>query len=170
MKTLVIHPADNSTEFLSAIYEGTDWTVLSSGFTQKNLKEQIKKHDRIIMLGHGDAHGLWNPNSEGYVIDSNTVFYLKGKNCISIWCNANQFINLKNLKGFNTGMFISETEEAVLFKVLTTPEQLEESNEMFAQAVRESLNDKNILENVLEKYNSEDNPIIQFNRERMYQK
>jgi len=28
MKTLIIHPEDTSTDFLSTIYEGKDWTII----------------------------------------------------------------------------------------------------------------------------------------------
>jgi len=52
MKTLVIHPFDVTTGFLSVIYEGKkDWTVIDTNVSSKFLKEQIKNHNRIIMLG-----------------------------------------------------------------------------------------------------------------------
>jgi hypothetical protein len=52
MKTLVIHPKDDSTYFLSTIYEGKDWTIINDR-GKSLLKKLIKTHDRIIMMGHG---------------------------------------------------------------------------------------------------------------------
>jgi hypothetical protein len=51
MKTLVIHPKDSTTDFLSVIYSDKDWTIINTNISKKVLKEQIKTHDRIVMLG-----------------------------------------------------------------------------------------------------------------------
>jgi len=54
MKTLVIHPYDESTKFLSLIYEGKeDWTIITENASKRLIFESLKEHDRIIMLGHG---------------------------------------------------------------------------------------------------------------------
>jgi len=53
MKTLVIHPNDETTEFLNKIYEDKDWKVMSFELTKAALTKQIAVHDRIVMLGHG---------------------------------------------------------------------------------------------------------------------
>ena len=53
MKTLVIHPKDLTTDFLCEIYANTDYTVISRHPGNSKLKELIKSHDRIVMLGHG---------------------------------------------------------------------------------------------------------------------
>jgi hypothetical protein len=49
MKTLVIHPKDQTTDFLSIIYQDKDWTLITDNPSKKYLKEQIKSHDRIIV-------------------------------------------------------------------------------------------------------------------------
>ena len=62
MKTLVIHPKDPTTEFLTPIYANlNDKTVVTDGITKSELRVLIEIHDRIIMLGHGFQYGLINP-------------------------------------------------------------------------------------------------------------
>lgn len=58
MKTLVIHPKDQTTDFLSVIYDDKDWTIINTNVSKSYLKTQIKSHDRIVMLGHGTDKGL----------------------------------------------------------------------------------------------------------------
>ena len=111
MKTLVIHPKDESTKILSTIYENhkDDWTIINNCDIPKSiLIDRIKEHDRIIMMGHGTPGGLLNPVG-GYIIDSSFVYLLREKKeFVHIWCNADSFVNKYDLKGFTTGMIISE--------------------------------------------------------------
>ena len=77
-KTLVIHPKDESTVFLSEIYIGKDWTIFTNPSpTKKEIKELIKSHDKIIMMGHGTPHGLLSTG--GFMIDSTLVYLLREK-------------------------------------------------------------------------------------------
>ena len=58
MKTLIIHPQDPSTTFLSPIYANLrNKTVIKSGITKSELRELIVSHDRVLMLGHGSPYG-----------------------------------------------------------------------------------------------------------------
>jgi hypothetical protein len=99
MKILVIHPQDSSTDFLIPIYmnlksfpDFDDVTIIRGGITKDEVNEQIKQHDRIMMMGHGAPSGLFSvgqfPNSRGLIIDEDTVPLLQNKECIFIWCNA----------------------------------------------------------------------------------
>jgi len=46
MKTLVIHPKDDSTDFLSAIYNKLeDVTLVTGGWTQAQILVGIESHD-----------------------------------------------------------------------------------------------------------------------------
>lgn len=146
MKTLVIHPKDYSTRFLSVIYEGKDYTVVDKNISKKALKQLILTHDRIIMLGHGSEQGLFGYNK--LVIDSNLVYLLRDKVCICVWCNANVFVEKYQLKGFYTGMIISEYGEAIDCCVSATYEQILNSNVIFAEALKKSIDTDNILENM----------------------
>lgn len=173
MKTLVIHPFDISTQFLSAIYEGKqedeDWLILTEEYSRRSIKEEIKAHDRIIMMGHGDDRGLFG--HDHYVINKQNIYYLKQKQCIFIWCNADVFVRKYHLTGFYTGMIISEWEEAIMYSIHTVnSEFITTSNNFFAHTIATYLEHPNRLELIRETYTSENNPIIQFNNNNIFEK
>lgn len=54
MKTLIIHPEDPTTSFLSQIYALlTNKTIITGGITKPELWKLIESHDRTLLLGHG---------------------------------------------------------------------------------------------------------------------
>lgn len=165
MKTLVIHPKDSTTDFLSVIYSDKDWTVINKNTSKKILKEQIKTHDRIVMLGHGTKEGLIGFNR--LVIDSTWVYLLREKICVCIWCNADVFVEKYGLKGFYTGMIISEYEEAIMCCVPTNSFWINESNTDFALAIKNSIDDENMLEKAKLLYEG-NTSVVEFNRNNLY--
>jgi len=118
MKTLIVHPEDETTRFLNGIYATlTSKTVIKGGITKAELQKHIDTHDRVIMLGHGSPMGLLSVNKftdcNAYIIDNLMVESLRKKtNNIFIWCNADEFVHRHSLQGFYTGMFMSEVSEA----------------------------------------------------------
>jgi hypothetical protein len=178
MQTLVIHPADASTDFLKPIYANiSDATIMNSGIGKGQVAKAISEHDRIIMLGHGSPFGLFSigqfQGSNGYVIDSTMVDVLKHVECISIWCNADQFMNKHELYGFYSGMFISEVGEAMYCGLPgTEQETVTTSNNYFAQLLGEVINEPMsvIYGHVKENYGllTEDNPVALYNHNRLY--
>jgi hypothetical protein len=168
MKTLIIHPKDSSTDFLSVIYKDKDWTVINTNVSTKILKEQIKAHDRIVMLGHGTGSGLLGFNN--FVIDSSFVYLLREKNCVYIWCNADIFVTKYHLKGFYTGMIISEDIEAFFCCVpVMNLCEVDDSNTSFALAIKNSIDDVNMLETAIKLYTGNSN-IVLYNRNNLYYK
>jgi hypothetical protein len=188
-KTLVIHPDDPSTDFLSPIYDNIfQATVVTGGVSKEELKQMIIYHDRVIMLGHGSPHGLFSvgmfrddPNviypqrfNYAYVIDSTMVEVLNQKdNNVYIWCNADQFVNRHKLKGFYSGMFISEVSEATYCGLPgTEQDQVDQSNHYFAQLLGEAINDPldQAYDYVLDNYGllTEDNAVALYNYNRLY--
>ena len=166
MKTLVIHPADRSTDFLKEIYEGKGYTVV----TDKNIlrtplevKKLIKDHGRIMMMGHGYPGGLFFT-----CINPEMVYLLREKLCICIWCNADKFVEKYKLKGFYTGMFISEVGEAKYFGIEATQERIDNSNNLFASEFRKYESLITVHQLIKEHYNSFECPVIQFNNDRLY--
>jgi hypothetical protein len=192
MKTLIIHPDDRSTDFLCPIYltatnrlKFDDVTLFRGGQSKGQILEAIQTHDQIIMMGHGSpyglfAMGLYGNNALGYpstyVIDFSTVELLRQKdNNIFIWCNADQFVDKYNLKGFYTGMFISETGEAAYCGLPgTSQEQVDESNNGFVSIFSHALHntpDKNMLfEQTNDQYGllSRSNPVAKYNYNRLF--
>ena len=178
MTNLVIHPTDASTDFLSPIYANiTDATIMNGGVSKDQVAKAINEHDRIIMLGHGSPYGLFSigqfTGNNGYVIDESMVPLLLDKECISIWCNADQFMNKHQLYGFYSGMFISEVGEA-MYCGLPGMEQetVTTSNDYFAELLGEVIDEplSIIYEHIMDNYRLiiEDNPVALYNHNRLY--
>jgi hypothetical protein len=174
MKTLIIHPYDITTAFLSQIYQNLDnKTVVSRDRSKKRIKKLIEIHDRVIMMGHGSPEGLFSvgrfPSRNGFVIDKDFIDVLKEKdNNIFIWCHASNFVERYNLKGFSTGMFISELYEAYYCGLpFSKIDSVSESNEVFTKILTESieLSTPEIYENVLTNYGelSKKNDVANYN-------
>jgi hypothetical protein len=193
MKTLVIHPDDRSTDFLCPIYlTGTgrprfdDVTIFRGGQTLDQIHEAIQTHDQVIMMGHGCPYGLFSMNmlvgtnqfglSPYYVINHHTVDLLKQKdNNIFIWCNADQFVNRHQLKGFYTGMFISETAEAAYCGLRGMSQStVDESNngfvKIFSDELQKTRDTSLLFEQTNDKYSliANINPVAKYNYNRLY--
>ncbi len=177
MQTLVIHPADVSTDFLKQIYENINCTLIKGNCTKDELYEMVKEHDRIIMLGHGSPAGLFavgqfiNEDRLSYIIDESFVKLLKNKeNNVYIWCHANQFVEKYGLKGFYTGMFISENIEAMMYGINPQKEEVNRSNILFSSIAGEIIETKakNIYHHVKSKYILPGSTVRDFNYERLY--
>jgi hypothetical protein len=182
MKTLVIHPVDPSTTFLDIVYKNIpkdELTLIQSG-TKQQVRELIESHDRVMMMGHGSPNGLFavgqfkDVNSfSGYVIDQSMVELLEQKdNSVFIWCNADQFVNRYNLKGFYTKMFISEVGEATYCGLPGMDQDIvDESNYGFVNIISKYINEskENIYENVRNEYGiiANDNPVALYNYNRL---
>ena len=138
MTTLIIHPDDRSTDFLRPIYQDLKHkTVITGPITRSGLHALIKVHDRIIGLGHGSPSGLFSMSSGGigsYILGASEVEVLRGKELVSIWCHANQFMERHKLNGLYSGMFISEVSEARYYGLNeVTQADVNESNNAFAK-------------------------------------
>jgi hypothetical protein len=166
IKTLVIHPKDHTTDFLSVIYADLDCTVVSADTSDFELRMLIKAHDRIIMLGHGYPGGLYGHNK--LVINSSHVELLRNKKLVGIWCFANLFFEPNGLLGIYSDMIISEMEEAEVFDVDCTEDEIDESNYQFALAVRDAIIDDSPVETFKSNYRSENNPVINWNQDNFY--
>ena len=163
MKTLIIHPNDNSTDFLAKSYSDLDCTLITDNYYGRSkLKELIKKHDRVIMMGHGSPSGLYTADYNT-IIDSSLVYLLRDKICVCIWCYANEFFNKYELKGYATGMIISEVEEAYDLGVKCTSMEVSDSNKLFTDSLKIALKEDLISESMKENYIG-DSEIIKFNK------
>ena len=168
MKTLIIHPKDETTDFLKPIYEGLDVTLVSDNISKSKLKTLIREHDKIVMMGHGCDKGLLGFNR--LVIDSNIVMFLREKECVFIWCNANEFVNKYKLKGFHTGMIVSESIEANLYCLDYDFIPIEVSNTLFTNCIKESISlpSKDMYNYMIKSYVLPDNKIVNFNKENIF--
>lgn len=183
MKTLIIHPQDDTTSFLDIVYKDVvDKTVVRGGMSKMDVMDLIQTHDRVMMMGHGSSGGLFSIGqfkysgwkNSGYIIDQHCVPLLKEKqDNVFIWCNADRFVNLHKLKGFYSGMFISEVMEALYCGLPNTPQQLvDESNYGFVNIISKFINEPTnvIYENVRKEYGliAETNDVAEYNNMRLY--
>jgi len=176
-KILVIHPADPSTEFLSVIYKDMNAMVIRQPIPKSQLKRLMKDADKIIMLGHGTETGMgFVKYSNGYpmhitpIVDSTLVYLLREKDeNVFIWCNADKFVKKYNLVGFSTGMFISELDEADMFNVKATADEIYESNDRFARIVRNYIHKStDELKTIVREDYSIDSDVARYNNHRIY--
>lgn len=167
MSTLVIHLDDRSTDFLTAIYAGMGFPVISSRATSQDaMLRAINKHDRIFMLGHGSPGGLL-----GFTVDWHAlgpVLAAKKEPSMCIWCHADQYARRHKLTGLVSGMFISEVGEARFNGIEATQEEVDTSNALFSATVRSMLDNGEPLEVVQERYSHATCQVTQFNQRRMY--
>ncbi len=168
-RTLVIHPADPTTDFLGAAYNLLDYTVLRTDCSTNELKGLIKSHERIVMMGHGCEQGLFGHNK--LFINSKLTYLLRQKTCIAVWCNADGFFKKYKIKGLYTGMIISEMEEALYCCVPAKALDIDYSNYLLPAALKFALQRDNLpaaLENIKNVYKAEVNPVILFNKDNFY--
>lgn len=179
MKTLIIHPDDPTTAFLTQIYATLqDKTVIKGGISKTELREMIAEHDRIFLLGHGSPWGLLSmdqfPFSGTYIIDDSLVDELKEKSRnLYIWCNADQFVRRHGLSGLHCGMFISEGMEALIYAYEDIDwATIEKANDIFALIVAKYIDEplEVLYERLIYEYSllARTNPIAKFNLERLY--
>lgn len=179
MKTLIIHPEDPSTSFLDIVYSSIpDKLVVTGGISKDEVRKLIKEYDRVMMMGHGSPSGLFSigkfPNSNGFIIDKTMVKELcRKKNNVFIWCNADRFVELYELEGFYSGMFISEVGEAYYCGLPGTKQDIvDESNYGFCHILSEYINEdtKTIYNNVRSEYKliANENPVALYNYNRLY--
>ncbi len=176
MKTLIIHPEDRTTDFLRGIYATLPEHTLITKGTKAHVNSLIDTHDRVIMCGHGTPMGLLSVKqfeSFEYVIDSNTVPLIRGKECIYIWCNADKFVQANSLKGLYSGMFVSEVNESILMGIGIVPQKVvDQSNDCFANnmgcSIKMSLSE--IYERVIHNYGllAKTNIIAKYNANRLF--
>jgi hypothetical protein len=178
-KTLIIHPDDETTDFLKPIYAKIEnKTVITGGFTKTEIINEIIKHDRIMMMGHGMPEGLLSVGQfEGYdfsfIIDNSTAELLKSKSdSVFIWCHADRYVRKNNLTGFFSGMFVSEASEANIFQLPTEKKLIDESNNRFSEILSTHIEKPSdiIHREVTKEYGKliKNNPIAEYNHQRLY--
>lgn len=177
-KVLIIHPFDRSTDFLKPIYDDIPYkTIIRGGVEPDVIMEEIKNHDRIFMMGHGCPAGLFTvgrfPKSTGLVINERHVELLREKEGIYIWCNADEFVNRYGLKGFYSGMFISEVGEAQACGFNETKQlEVTQSNNVFAEILSRNSNKsiENMYKETVSTYGvlAETSNVARYNFERLY--
>lgn len=177
MKRLVIHPVDKTTDFVAPIYTmNGPCTLVRGGVDWRKLHTEIAKHDQIIMMGHGTPMGLLGAGMfkhRGHCITDDSAEYLHDKDCIFIWCHADQYVDHNDLTGFHTGMFVSEMHEGYTCGLRDfTQNDIDASNKRFVnavtQAVEDGLSGERMYDYVAGRYSAiTGNDVITYNFQRL---
>lgn len=162
-KVLVIHPQDPTTEFLSETYRGR--YAINSIESKDIYRSRIGVVERTVLLGHGFPQGLAG-GGKIIIDDSFADLFRNQPNNVYVFCNADCYAWRNKLRGFATGMFISEPLEAQIFNVDVTPNEIEASNELFARLMSESIDfcPPEILDFMKTNYNIPGNAAVEYNR------
>lgn len=149
---IVVHPHDPSTVMLGKVYEGLDNVTLFDSYKQrKKLLEALAAtplEEPVLLLGHGCPGGLYDMRY-GLILDDGDAELLKDRpNLIGIWCYASSYAAKHNLKGFFSGMFISEGIEACYKGVDATEEEANKYAWDFSQRLGDLLRQGLPLESV----------------------
>lgn len=96
--TIVFHKDDPSTVMLRPIYAGRGWDVYTgttyNGLSKAAVNELIKRHDKILFMGHGTPYGLIGGN-----MDAENSHLIKDKKVFALWCYAATFLKSQGLHG-----------------------------------------------------------------------
>ena len=129
---------------LGRIYEDMDVTLFDSYRQKDEILSAISnapKDEPILLLGHGCPYGLLDMRY-GLVINAEDAELLKDRpNLVCIWCYASSYAYLHNLKGFFSGMFISEPGEAYVCGVEATEDEIDWCASDFALRFGDMLRD-----------------------------
>lgn len=139
---LVIHPKDETTDFLRTLYEGMEGVELHTGEESRNRLASRLYHlpagEPVMLLGHGNPDGLYRREGDEYrcYVGQSMGHFLRRHPVIGIWCHSLLFARKNGLHGLFSGMIISEMDEAREYQLLTTAEEIEAENERFASTLR----------------------------------
>lgn len=150
---LVIHPKDKTTAMLSVLYDGLEVQVIADCRSTKemgHLLHHVSTQERIMLLGHGSDKGLFFRKDDSknefdkIIVGHSHAYHLRkhGGNIVAVWCNADQFAHTEGLHGLFTGMIVSELNEALLYQVETTQEELDRENVKLARRLRALLDER----------------------------
>ena len=179
---LVIHPKDKTTAMLSALYDGLEAQVVADCRSTKeigHLLHHISTQERIMLLGHGSDKGLFFREDDSkdefdkVVVGHSHAYHLRkhGGNIVAVWCNADLFARAEGLHGLFSGMIVSELNEALLYQVETTQEELDRENVKLALRLRALLDEGIPLSEIPERMLAMDDvhsPLTTFNYKNFY--
>jgi hypothetical protein len=183
LTTLVIHPRDPSTDFLKILYARMPrCTVVSADTSEREIRRLVAVYDRILLLGHGcpaglvDRTGAFGDTPKVLIGDSYAdLLGAKKDAVVFVWCRADEYVRKHRLSGFCTGMFVSETAEAVTCGFAATQSEVDASNALFVECLAKCIADTTLLERVHKTlcegaYGAlaETNPVAAYNHARLF--
>lgn len=113
---------------LSLIYKEIEGVTLFDSYKQRDAIlaaiAAAPKDEPVLLLGHGSPDGLFDMRY-GLLVKNSDAEILKDRpNLVGIWCYASSYAYKHGLKGFFSGMFISEEPEAWVNGVKAEAEEI----------------------------------------------
>ena len=83
-----------------------------------------EEEDALVLCGHGSPQGLFDPSvmargnlaaimrNPPYLVDARNAPSIRARRVVGVWCYAAAFAESVGLRGFFTGMFVSNPREA----------------------------------------------------------
>ena len=173
----IIHANDPTTQVLSLLYQQREDVrmLITERSTSSDVQRAIRTDDVIMMLGHGNEHGLFSkPNKKGeyrrFLITDKHVQFLRDKTCIGIWCYANKFAEKYRLHGLFSGMIISELQEAIDLGVQATKDEIDREMEKFTIRLKDCIETYGLEQTPLRMKELDDvqSPLTTFNYGNLY--
>lgn len=85
-----------------------------------------EEEDALVLCGHGSPQGLFDPSvmargnlaaiarNPPYLVDVTNAPSIRARRVVGVWCYAASFAESAGLRGFFTGMFVSNPMEAAI--------------------------------------------------------
>ena len=120
MTIIYVNWHDDDTAILPLIWQNIpNANVIEITAESENWEDAVdnaiaNEYDTLILAGHGSIYGLLFPdyNYGTYVVHENNVHLIHARNVIFSFCYASTFLINNHIRGFATGMFISNEKEA----------------------------------------------------------
>jgi len=171
---IVVHPSDPSTKMLSLIYEGIENVTLFDSYLQRDeilsALAAAPEDEPVLLLGHGSPNGLFDLRYGLILKDSDAALLQDRPNLVGIWCYASSYAYKHGLKGFFSGMFISEEPEAWVNGVEADAEEIDGKAWDFAGRFGELLRSGKPLGEIADELmdpRHRDSELTQFNYDRL---
>ena len=131
MATIVFsNTGDVDTRVLAALWDGIpDARVLDVRPGTPGARRAVdvaiaEEEDALVLCGHGSPQGLFDPSvmargnlaaiarNPPYLVDVRNAPSIRARRVVGVWCYAASFAESAGLRGFFTGMFVSNPAEA----------------------------------------------------------
>ena len=132
MATIVFsNTGDVDTRVLAALWDGIpDARVLDVRPGTPDARSRVDsaiaaEEDTLILCGHGSPQGLFDPSvmargadlaaiarNPPFLVDATNAPSVRTRRVVGVWCYAAAFAESAGLRGFFTGMFVSNPQEA----------------------------------------------------------
>lgn len=112
-----------------------------------------EEEDALVLCGHGSPQGLFDPSvmargnlaaiarNPPYLVDVRNAPSIRARRVVGVWCYAASFAESVGLRGFFTGMFVSNPAEAAFVGCLgrDSAATITEQEVLFCRRVNELL-------------------------------